>query len=1083
MTITFASDNPVKIITLFLFAAGLLCAESRLNRYAVVLADPPLAVEAGSQKELRTTAASDGRRKIESAQGELRGALAERNLREIGSMQTLLNAVFVKATEEEAAALRTVPGVIAVREMRKFQRHLFTALDLMNVPAAWNVIGGAQNAGTGVKIGVIDSGIDQTHPGFQDESLMVPAGFPKCQSPGDCAYTNKKVIVARSYVDKLSLEFGDDPLDTRPDDFSPRDRVGHGTAVAMAAAGVRNTGPLGTITGVAPKAFLGNYKVFGSPGVNDATFEDVVMMAMEAAATDGMDIVTISVGSAALCGPNNTAALCGNDVDVYNAAVNNAVRMGMTVVLSAGNAGDVGYKLPSLGSIHSPGTAPAAITVGATDNSHDFFQSVTVAAPTTLSRINALFGNGPKPAGKLTAPLRDVSKLGKDGLACAPLTNGSLNGAIALILRGTCLRDQKVNFAQKAGALGVIIYQPENDDSVFQMKGMENTGIPAVLVGNTGGVALKNLVASSPDKLVTLDPALVMLNDPGYDVVSFFSSHGPSIGESAIKPELVAVGTGLYTATQKYDPNGDMYDPSGYTSAEGTSFAAPLVAGAAALVKQRNPGFTPGQIKSAVVNTASDKVDDYDANNNLIGARITGMGAGKLDAGAAVKTNVTVEPSTLSFGVVGTALPSQTLTIRNTGSASLTLTLAVKPSDNDANAKVALSVSTLSLVPGQSGAVTVRMTGTKPLPGSYEGVVTVLGGAVPLHIPYLYLVGDGVPYSYLTLTGDGFVRDVGAKLTLTFKILDQFGVPVGQVPVKFQSTLGGGTLTGGIANPSTDELGVAQAKVVVGQQPGDQEFTATAAGFTVSFDGTARLKPAIQAGAVVNAASLQVGQGLAPGSYISIYGKGLSESTRAANTPYLPVSLAGVSVSFDVQAKKISVPARVQFVSDGQVNVQIPWELQGQTSALMKVSIGDSSSTVYTVPLKDYSPAAFEYTEASGGRVLAAALDESFILLSSANPAKKGRIAQIYMNGLGPVDKAPASGEPAPGQVLARTKTLPTVTVAGKNADVQFSGLAPLYVGLYQLNIVVPADTPSGIQPVVVSVGGVVSKTTNLPIQ
>jgi len=239
----------------------------------------------------------------------------------------------------------------------------------------------------------------------------------------------------------------------------------------------------------------------------------------------------------------------------------------------------------------------------------------------------------------------------------------------------------------------------------------------------------------------------------------------------------------------------------------------------------------------------------------------------------------------------------------------------------------------------------------------------------------------------------------------------------------------------------------------------------------------------IQAGAVVNAASLQVGQGLAPGSYVSIYGTGLSDSSRSANTSYLPVSLAGVSVSFDIQTKKISLPARLQFVSDGQVNVQIPWELQGETSASMKVSIGDSSTAIYTVPLQDYSPAAFEYAEASSGKLLAAALDAGSILLTSANPAKKGGTVQMFVNGLGPVEAAQASGEPAPSQSLVRTKLIPVVTVAGRRADVSFSGLAPGYIGLYQMNIVIPADSPSGIQPVVITANGVASKTTNLPIQ
>ena len=94
--------------------------------------------------------------------------------------------------------------------------------------------------------------------------MTVPDGYPK----GDAAFTNNKVIVARSYVDRLVA--GDDTPDyDRPDDTSPRDHSGHGTAVAMIAAGATNTGLLATITGIAPKAWIGSYKVFGTPGVND----------------------------------------------------------------------------------------------------------------------------------------------------------------------------------------------------------------------------------------------------------------------------------------------------------------------------------------------------------------------------------------------------------------------------------------------------------------------------------------------------------------------------------------------------------------------------------------------------------------------------------------------------------------------------------------------------------------------------------------------------------------------------------------------------------------------------------------------
>jgi len=110
---------------------------------------------------------------------------------------------------------------------------------------------------------------------FRDDSLVAPDGFPKGRSE-DLPYTNSKVIVARSYVAQLSA----------PDDLSPTDHIGHGTAAAMIAAGVRNTGPAGTIVGVAPKAYLGNYKVFGSPGVNDFTTGQVLINALQDALND-----------------------------------------------------------------------------------------------------------------------------------------------------------------------------------------------------------------------------------------------------------------------------------------------------------------------------------------------------------------------------------------------------------------------------------------------------------------------------------------------------------------------------------------------------------------------------------------------------------------------------------------------------------------------------------------------------------------------------------------------------------------------------------------------------------------------------
>src|SRR5262249_30134804 len=175
-------------------------------------------------------------------------ALESRKVKVTGSVSTLVNAVFVTATPDQLADILSTPGVAAVRPMRRYKANLNKAVSLMNGPAAWNVLGGVNNAGKGIKIGILDSGIDNTHPAFQDSTLTPPAGYPKCTDghPEDCAYTNNKIIVARSYVRDLAMSYVTDPTNpaaqSNPDDYTPRDRFGHGTAVAAAAAGNTNTG-------------------------------------------------------------------------------------------------------------------------------------------------------------------------------------------------------------------------------------------------------------------------------------------------------------------------------------------------------------------------------------------------------------------------------------------------------------------------------------------------------------------------------------------------------------------------------------------------------------------------------------------------------------------------------------------------------------------------------------------------------------------------------------------------------------------------------------------------------------------------
>jgi uncharacterized protein (TIGR03437 family) len=163
---------------------------------------------------------------------------------------------------------------------------------------------------------------------------------------------------------------------------------------------------------------------------------------------------------------------------------------------------------------------------------------------------------------------------------------------------------------------------------------------------------------------------------------------------------------------------------------------------------------------------------------------------------------------------------------------------------------------------------------------------------------------------------------------------------------------------------------------------------------------------------------------------------------------------------------------------DQQVNVQVPWELAGEQSVQIVVNLSDATSTPYTANVAPFSPAI--YVRAG---IAAAQDDPNFNLITSSNPAQRGHDIHLYVNGLGAVDHPPATGTPVAQGTLVHTLSTPTVTVGGKNATVLFSGLAPLFPGLNQIDIKVPDDAPTGTPDVVVSIGGITSPAVKIPVQ
>jgi len=1056
-------------------ATGLRGSQGRWP-YAVVLEDAPLAL---NKKNTRAALAAK--------QANLAAQFpAQVKIRDAD--QTLVNAVFIVATMDEAAAIAQLEGVERVEPMRPLKQLANRAINLINAGGGWSRVGGEGNAGAGIKLGIIDTGIDHLHPAFAPNGLTAPAGFPKCSAPiaaaAECAkWTNGKVIVARTYVDLLNFQFGTSPIDTRPDDVLPRDRVGHGTMAAMAAAGGRVRGPGAEIVGVAPRAWLGNYKVFGSPGVNEGTWPNAVIAALKDAANDGMDMVTLNLGYSAewppllrTCGTNRNAACDVMAEAVHNATVDATTPL--TVLVAAGNDGDLGFNIPTLGTVNSPATAPGAIAVGAFTNSHVWVQTARVSS-TAVSAKNIRYTDGPQRG--VTAVLRDVAALDDDksGQACRPLAAGSLAGAIALIKRGACERDFKVNNASSAGAVGVVLVN-ENSEGLSTLRGLADTAIPSVLIGTAGGNELAAFVRQTPGGIVTLDPEFREINATEGEL-AIFSSQGLPVGEGTIKPEIVAPGTDLYLATQNYDPNGALYSANGFGVSQGTSFSTPLAAGVAAMVKQRYPNFKPAEIKSALVNTADSGLTDYDYNNRATPARHRAVGGGRVNAGDATQVVLTADPATISFGILrALGAVSRPVLLKNQTNQTLNVQVRIDQRDRDDNYRVTVNALNFTLAAGATTQLTARVDGTRlPAPGVYDGYITLTGGTTEFRIPYTYIVPDNVPFNVYPLSGDNFVRMPNGRVGFSFKVVDQYGAPAVGATTRLNNAKRDDFLT-----ETTDDFGIGEGEFTLGSNAGLQTFSFTVGNLTQEYQGVVKPRPALAPNGVVDAATGQPrANGYAPGSYISLYGTGLSDVLKVVSTPYLPVSLAGVSVSFDNPGANVSVPGRLHFVSPGQINVQVPWECRGLTEVSMKVSIGEIvQSAVFNIRIANVSPGAFEYREGSN-QLSAAALDEGFAVIGEANPARRGRALQFYFNGLGEVSAQPGSGEAAGGNPLSSTVNVPSVSIGGREAQVLFSGLAPGLVGLYQVNVIVPADAPTGRQAVRLTINGINARDTFISVQ
>jgi minor extracellular serine protease Vpr len=625
-----------------------------------------------------------------------------------GEFDLALNAVSVKlngATLEQVSATSMVAA--AQYEGLYYPNQADPDMALISAPGAWaNNGGSAANAGAGVKVAIVDSGIDVTNPCFSD------AGYPAQAQLGDHRFTNNKVIVARVFSNR-----------TPQRGYTAAPIQEHGTHVAgTVACNFGTPAPVNGVatydmSGVAPGALLGNYNIF--PGdLTNARSEDI-LNALEAAYEDGFDVANMSLGGGA-----------SGIQDLLTIAVDNLDRANMVVAVAAGNSG------PGYFTVESPGSAERALTAGAASVGH------MIATPITVGGVTAagVTGDFATVGADLTAPLAAVTVApvsAATGLseACSPLTAGSLTGAIALISRGTCSFSTKIRNAQNAGAVAVLVTNNQAGDGI----GMATDGtpnqptVPAYSVSKLDGAALKGnsgastTIGASPQYIVTVNN----------DVMAGFSSQGPTDVDFRVKPDVVAPGVNVLSSI----PAAYCATPPCFAFFQGTSMATPHLAGSAAVVRQQHSDWSAAQIRSAIVNTADQGVlKSYTTGAPQNVVNITGSGRENLLSAA--RAAVALDPVSVSFGAVpsGSGQTRQmAVTLTNLGG---TDSFSLDVSGASAGVSFSVDSTPLTIEAGQSATVSVTMSADRGASaGPHQAVLRVSkAGAEVAHAALFTLV-------------------------------------------------------------------------------------------------------------------------------------------------------------------------------------------------------------------------------------------------------------------------------------------------------------------------------------------------------
>jgi len=559
--------------------------------------------------QLKSAPAADGtaHSRLVAERGAFRAAARQAGIvyGERAEFEDLFNGFSVAVTLKELRRLQALPEVSAVFPVLEVKldedTDLYTALGMTGANIAQSQLG---FTGYGIKVAVMDTGIDYDHPDL-----------------GGCFGPGCRVRRGRDFVgDAFNADPSSPSFNPIPDpDADPDDCNGHGTHVS----GI--IGANGVVRGVAPEVEFGAYRVFGCEG---STTSDVMIQAMEKIKKDRPNVLNMSIGSAFQWPEYPTAV-----------AADKLVRAGIVVVTSNGNEGAYG-----LWAAGAPGQGDNVIAVGSIENTHavlPYFEAYGVSPSTDAAQIGYGAATGaPAPPISGTMPLARTGTTSTTDDACTgPLAD--LTGKAVLIRRGTCGFTVKAHNAEDAGAIAVIIYN-NAPGRVNATVASDPPGIPVVTVSDAEGALIDGLIAAGDAAIDWTDQTASFAQTSSIaNHISSFSSYGPT-PELQIKPQVSAPGGNIFSTYP--------LEKGGYTVLSGTSMASPHTAGAAALILEATRKKARPAAVLARLQSTADPIEWYGAPGAGYIEPVHRQGAGQIDIDDAILTRFVVSPSELALG-------------------------------------------------------------------------------------------------------------------------------------------------------------------------------------------------------------------------------------------------------------------------------------------------------------------------------------------------------------------------------------------------------------------------------------------------